>query len=69
MITNFRQKNKVHQYFSNFSRNLTVELPNEKDHKPLDVAPGTGWSVTLKHPQKIDLSTAVMLRLDENMQL
>lgn len=28
MITNFRQKNKVHQYFSNFSRNLTVELPN-----------------------------------------
>ena len=27
MITNFRQKNKVHQYFSNFSRNLTVELP------------------------------------------
>lgn len=44
-------------------------LCNEKDHKPLDVAPGTGWSVTLKHPQKIDLSTAVMLRLDENMQL
>ena len=29
MITNFRQKNKVHQYFSNFSRNLTVELPIE----------------------------------------
>ena len=44
-------------------------LCNEKDHKPLDVAPGTGWSVTLKHPQKIDLSTAVMLRLDEDMQL
>ena len=33
MIANFRQKNKVHQYFSNFSRNLTVELPSEIESK------------------------------------
>ena len=38
---------------------------NAKDGKPLDVAPGTGWSVKLKHNTKVDLSTAVMLRIDD----
>ena len=40
-------------------------LTNAKDGKELDVAPGTGWKVKLKHPDKVDLSTAVMLRIDE----
>ncbi len=40
-------------------------LVNAKDGKPLDVAPGTGWSVKLKHNTKVDLSTAVMLRIDD----
>src|SRR5574344_83793 len=40
-------------------------LVNERDNKPLDVAPGTGWSVKLKHNSKVDLSIAVMLRIDE----
>ena len=39
-------------------------LANEKDGKALDVAPGTGWTVTLKHKDKVDISKAVMLRID-----
>lgn len=52
-----------------FVRFDTSTLCNEKDHKELEVAPGTGWHVTLKHPQKLDLTTAVMLRLDEDLAL
>ena len=40
-------------------------LVNAKDGKPLDIAPGTGWSVKLRHNAKVDLSTAVMLRIDD----
>ncbi len=41
-----------------------ASLANERDGKALDVAPGTGWSVTLKHKDKVDISKAVMLRID-----
>ncbi|MGN0915173.1 MAG: U32 family peptidase C-terminal domain-containing protein [Succinivibrio sp.] len=39
-------------------------LRNEKNGDSLEVAPGTGWRVTLEHKDKVDLSTAILLRVD-----
>ncbi|MGN0902860.1 MAG: U32 family peptidase C-terminal domain-containing protein [Succinivibrio sp.] len=39
-------------------------LRNEKNGDSLEVAPGTGWRVTLEHKDRVDLSTAILLRVD-----